>query len=203
MSASIATRIARATDHDVERMSTTMAEAFHDDPVVAWIVRDPGSRPARLRSVFASEVRSYLRLGETFRDEHHHGAALWAPPGERAVTEAQAEEQIGLLAEILQEDLDRALMVSEIMEQHHPDVPCYYLQWLGVSPGHQGRGIGSHLLRTVLRRCDATATPAYLEATSTGNRRLYERHGFRTVSELTIPGGPPMWPMWREPMTIS
>ena len=42
--------------------------------------------------------------------------------------------------------------------------------------------------------------PAYHEATTPRNRALYERHGYVTLGEFTLPdGGPPLWRMWREP----
>jgi hypothetical protein len=40
---------------------------------------------------------------------------------------------------------------------------------------------------------------AYLDATSQRNRRLYERHGFQAEEPFAPPGGPPLWPMWRQP----
>jgi hypothetical protein len=51
-----------------------------------------------------------------------------------------------------------------------------------------------------LERCDDEGIPAYLEATSAGNRDLYLRHGFEVIEEARWPGGgPPLWLMWREP----
>ena len=41
--------------------------------------------------------------------------------------------------------------------------------------------------------------PAYHEASSPRNRALYERHGYVTQGEFTLPDGPPLWPMWRDP----
>jgi hypothetical protein len=46
-------------------------------------------------------------------------------------------------------------------------------------------------------------TPAYLEATSEINKRLYLRHGFETIGEIRLPSGPSMWPMWREPRELD
>jgi hypothetical protein len=54
-------------------------------------------------------------------------------------------------------------------------------------------------MRPILDRADAEGMPAYLEATSPLNRRLYERHGFEVTQEFVLPKGPPMWAMWREP----
>lgn len=129
------------------------------------------------------------------------GAALWAPVGREPVPEGHAEALGQRLATALGDDADRAVELDALLEAHHPAQPCFYLQFVGVVPEHRGDGLGSRLLATVLQRCDATGAPAYLEATSEDNRRLYQRHGFATVGELTLPDGPALWPMWREPAT--
>jgi hypothetical protein len=51
----------------------------------------------------------------------------------------------------------------------------------------------------VLERCDREGARAYLDATSERNKRLYERHGFQAEDPFASPGGPPLWPMWRQP----
>jgi GNAT superfamily N-acetyltransferase len=66
-------------------------------------------------------------------------------------------------------------------------------------PGAQGHGLGGALLAHTLRLADAAGEPAYLEASSTRSRVLYERHGFEVTGELSVDGSPPMWPMWRAP----
>ena len=74
-----------------------------------------------------------------------------------------------------------------------------FLQFVGVESEHQGRGIGSGLMVPILERCDREGERAYLDATNPENKRLYERHGFRAEDEYAPEGGPPLWPMWREP----
>ncbi|MHB1891097.1 MAG: GNAT family N-acetyltransferase, partial [Acidimicrobiales bacterium] len=76
----------------------------------------------------------------------------------------------------------------------------WYLATLGTDPDRQGQGIGSSLLGEVLARCDAEATPAYLESSKERNVPFYARHGFEVTRELKAPGGgPTLWLMWREP----
>ncbi len=89
------------------------------------------------------------------------------------------------------------------MQAHHPPGPHWYLYYLATVPERQGTGIGSALLRPVLRRCDEEGSPAYLEATSQRNRVLYRRHGFVDRAEYVLPNGPTLYPMWREPQTST
>jgi GNAT superfamily N-acetyltransferase len=55
-------------------------------------------------------------------------------------------------------------------------------QWLEhfyLAPPHQGRGLGSAVLRTVLERTDAQGVAVGLDVLrGSAARRLYERHGF-------------------------
>jgi ribosomal protein S18 acetylase RimI-like enzyme len=63
----------------------------------------------------------------------------------------------------------------------------------------RAEGLGSALLAQVLARVDADGMPAYLESSSERNLAWYGRHGFEVTGEVAIPGGPRIWPMWREP----
>lgn len=194
-----AMEISQARPEDVAAISETLAGAFHDDPVFAWATPDPVKRRMRLPRFFALFAEMYLSHQESYLAGGGAGVALWAPPGATPIPEEEAHAFGERMVTLLEEDAERAAQIDALLEQHHPAAPCFYLQFMGVSPAHQGRGLGSGLLTTVLQRCDSTGTPAYLEATSLSNRRLYARHGFETVNELTLPQGPPLWPMWREP----
>lgn len=196
------TDIAPAVAADVPVLGEVLARAFQDDPVFAWIMPEATRRRACLPPMFAAFAEAYLPHGETYL-AGDGAAAMWAPAGSEPIGEEQLEAFGERMAAALGADAGRAWELNALLEQHHPAQPCFYLQFLGVVPDQQGRGIGSRLLRAVLRRCDATGTPAYLEATSVANRRLYRRHGFDTVGELTVAHGPPLWPMWRRPVTAS
>ena len=65
-----------------------------------------------------------------------------------------------------------------MLDEHHPPGSYWFLQFLGVVPERQGRGLGSALIAPVLQRCDREGVRTYLDATSAANKRLYERHGF-------------------------
>ena len=195
--------VTRAATADVPAVASVLARAFQHDPVFAWSIPDPDRRRARLPGVFTAFAELYLPHEETYLTADGAGAALWAPTGVDPFAGGPGEAFGERIAEILdEEEAQRCFTVGELFGEHHPAQPWMYLQLIGVEPDHQRRGLGSQLLSSVLARCDATGTPAYLEAGTVDNRRLYERHGFDTIDEITLPDdGPPVWLMWREPAT--
>lgn len=190
--------VRRSTYTDLTPMATVLAAAFHDDPVVSWLVPDEGRRRADLAAlmlVFAARVQPH---GENCVNETATGAALWLPPRATFTAEDDARFETALVAAAGQ-DVERAGQLTAVMEEAHPTDPHHYLMLLGVVPDQQGTGIGSALLRAVLDIADAAGEPAYLEATSPLNRALYERHGFEVTRELRCADCPPLWAMWRDP----
>lgn len=191
--------IRTASIHELARVALALARAFQDDPVFVWALPDPDRRREVLPGFFTVFAAAYQRHGHAYRTADGTGAALWVPPRIAPVDDDEADAFGAALEEALGVDAERTLMVSELLDENHPHDPVWYLNFMGVEPAGQGRGIGSALLDHVLEQADRNAEPAYLDATSTRNRRLYERHGFETTRELRLPDGPPMWPMWREP----
>lgn len=62
-----------------------------------------------------------------------------------------------------------------------------YLAVIATAPARQGQGLGSVLLRRM--QAMAGDRPIWLESSSMGSRRLYERHGFVVAEEVVIGRG--------------
>ena len=192
-------RLARVDEHDA--VASALADAFYDDPVMSWVSPDDSRRLDQLRRLFAFfGQRVWFRHELSFTTEGIVGAAVWMPPG---------AWHLGFLRELLLmpgmlrraglRDFPRLMRLLNLFESHHPHEPHHYLPVIGVTPGWQGKGLGTALLRPMLERCDEEGMPAYLEATSARNRTCYERNGFEATDELVLPDGPPAWTMWRRP----
>ncbi len=190
-----------ATAADAPRIAAALAAAFYDDPIASWLLRDGSRRMRQLERGFGLFLRRlYLPAGECLTTEHVAGGALWLPPGRWQASLAAQLRVLAGLAGISGRSFPRFLRYSRLLESKHPREDHYYLPYMGVEPGRQGRGIGTALLRPVLERCDSDRLPAYLEASSPRNRDLYKRHGFEVVEVVELEaGGPVHWLMWREP----
>ncbi len=193
-----------ATGDDVLGVARVLADAFHDDPLMSWIVPDEDARPGALTRMFVVGLRfHHLALGgvEVTEDAQGRiaGAAVWDPPGRWE--SSRAAELLSVPAELLA--LGRAArlagIVDDVLTAAHPTEPHWYLSEIGTGRWARGGGHGSALLRSRLDRCDAEGLPAYLESSKRGNLPYYERFGFAPTREIRIPDGPSLWAMWREP----
>ncbi|MCV7160994.1 GNAT family N-acetyltransferase [Mycolicibacterium brisbanense] len=162
---------------------------------------DDAQRRSSTAAFYARFVAACWPHGGVYAADQGLGAALWLPPGRQVVTAEEAQTFNEALLATAGGDAARARMTQlfQMIDEHHPADVCWYLAFMGVEPAAQRRGIGSRLLAAVLAKADREKLPAYLEASSPENRRLYERHGFQTVGELTIAGSPTIFPMWRLP----
>jgi GNAT superfamily N-acetyltransferase len=185
---------------DIPRLKAVLAEAFFEDPVLGWLMPNDTKRRARMRRFFAIELR-YLALprGQVWTTADLTGAALSLPPG---------AWRVPLRATLLEGGafggrLSRAARLGAAIEQRHPREPHHYIRDVGILPEMQGKGLGSALMRPTLERSDREGLPAYLEASSERSAALYERLGFRLISELRVGGSPPLRLMLRAPHTAQ
>jgi GNAT superfamily N-acetyltransferase len=190
-----------ANSDEMRPVADTLARAFHDDPVMAWLFGDrPAPRLRRLRRYFASEVRRHRREGGTvLTADGRPGAAFWEPPGHWQITWSAMVRATPMMVSTIGPRIPRALKGLSQLDRVHPRTPHWYLSVVGTDPDHRGKGVGAALLEPVLDRCDREGTGAYLESSKPENVPWYERFGFAVTGDLTLPDGPPLWLMWRDP----
>ncbi|MGA3254311.1 MAG: GNAT family N-acetyltransferase [Mycobacterium sp.] len=189
---------------DIRELSRTMARAFHDDPVMRWLLPEDKARTAQLARMFAVMTR------------HHHlagggvevacdgtvivAAALWDPPNRWRQTRREQLAMTPAFIRVFGLRSAKGQAVQEVMKRAHPEEPHWYLPAIGSDPMVRGKGFGQVLMESRLDRVDAEHAPAYLESTKHENIAYYQRFGFEVTGEIVLPeGGPTMWPMWRAP----
>ena len=179
-----------------ERAIATVVAAFSSDRLVRWIYPDAAQYLNAFPRVVEAFAGRAFEAGSAYSFADPVAVALWLGPGVESDGEAMGE----IMAETVSEDLMSDLGgFVEQMGTFHPHEPHWYLPLIGVDPAYQGRGLGSALMTHALAVSDRAGLPAYLEATSESNRRLYERHGFTVVGEIQNGASPTIWPMRREP----
>jgi ribosomal protein S18 acetylase RimI-like enzyme len=186
---------------ELPQVISALERAFFYDRIYRWTVPDDGQRRQSVHAFYSLFAEACWPHGAVYTTAAGSAAALWLPPGQQLVADEDAVSFGRSLVEATGDEASAARMaeVLGLLDEHHPSEPCWYLAFVGVDPSSQGEGIGSALLSVVLAQADIDSVPAYLDASCPESQRLYERHGFRTMRELTVSDCPPFYAMWREP----
>ena len=184
-----------ATADDEAAVFAVLTLAFSSDPASRWTW--PG--PKTFIEAFPRFAKAFG--GAAFAKGTAHrigwvGAALWLPPG--------AGPNEAAMDTLMEETADAATATDgpKLMQQmasHHPKEPHWYLPLIGIDPAHQGKGLGSALLKHATDICDRDGMLAYLESSNLANVPLYERHGFAALGRIQVGGSPVLTPMLRRP----
>ncbi|HEX2211978.1 MAG TPA: GNAT family N-acetyltransferase [Mycobacterium sp.] len=195
--------VAPAERRDVRGLAAVLARAFQVDPVMVWMLPDEAARARGLPRVFAAMTRHHFLKGggvEVARGDGIGAAALWDPPGRWKQSQLEQLMMMPSFIRAMGSQVRRGQRMADLMKEHHPEEPHWYLGVIGSDPSVRGKGFGNALMRSRLDRCDAEYAPAYLESSNPDNIGYYQRFGFEVTGEIKLPdGGPSMWPMWREP----
>ncbi|MEV8271838.1 GNAT family N-acetyltransferase [Microbacterium sp. NPDC077184] len=184
---------------DLDDAARVLARAFADDPALLAVVPAGPDRARRLTALF----RTTLAAGpfptgtvDLARDESGRilGVAAWEGPAARRGGILRRLAQLPQLLRALgPAALLRAARVSAIFAARRPREPHWYLAEIGVAPEARGLGIGRRLLTTHLAALDRMRQAAYLESSTSINRRLYTRLGFVELGAIDgLDGARPM-----------
>ncbi len=183
---------------DREPIAATLARAFHDDPVMLFMIPDAEARAAKLPRIFKLLLKMALPHGLCRVTQGYETATIWKPPGKWHLTlwdyVANGPEMLGIFGS----NVLNVIATMDRIEKVHPEKPHYYLQVIGTDPPRQGKGFASAIMRDQLARSDAEGMPCYLESSKDTNVPVYRSFGFEVTGEIKIPDGPTLWPMWRD-----
>jgi ribosomal protein S18 acetylase RimI-like enzyme len=196
----IGVQIVPAAAGDASLVAGLIATAFHDLDAARWQIPDDDQRRAILPAIFQEYVHHSIEHGNVEVSTDMTAAAVWTV--ETGAAKPHPEPATGRLAAALGPQAAEHVHVFDLALHEREPVGARFekLALLAVRPGCQRRGLGSALLAHHLADLDQRQIPAYLEASSKQSRELYRRFGFRDQGEpITLPRGPQLYPMWREP----
>ncbi|MGQ0826952.1 MAG: GNAT family N-acetyltransferase [Bacteroidota bacterium] len=166
-------------------MIDILCESFDTNKSVNYVVKQDKNRKKRIRKLMEYSFDLCYLFGDVYLSDDKKACALTMLPDKKKTTlktvmlDAKlAVSCVGLsrVGKILKRD-------SKIKSQYPKD-PIYYLWFIGVNTNEQGKGIGSALLKQLIKESDALKRPIYLETSVPENIRFYNKHGFNIYNEL-------------------
>ena len=192
------------TRQSYRQAAQVLGRAFVDDPVSEAVYKN-FSTDKRVRALtvdFFAEVNLCIRKGSPLQVNENGkvvAAAVIYPPREYPLS--ASDQWMLLLKSIFGNgfyDFRPWMKWLEEVEKAHPSEPHYYLEYLGVEPEQQGKGLGSTILQHLIHKADEECVGCYLENANPRNISFYQRFGFQVISEKEIIGIH-SWFMWRPP----
>ncbi len=184
----------KLTKRDIPAANQVLAAAFFDYPLLRWLYPNEKQRINMVEDFTSIALNVCYRYGEVYvSSPDFEGVAGWLPPGEAPFSFRQILLSVPLLKLVRfgMGGARRLQPFGDFIDRKHRELAPFlhwYLQILGVSPEHQGKGISRRLLSPMLERIDREGLPCFLETNVENNVHIYERFGFRLLSEDTVPG---------------
>jgi len=181
-----------------------LSDAFHDYPVMRWVVGDDGDVPARVRRLITLFVtRRVMRGGPmfgVFDGARLVGAAILTLP-----VEPDPPTELATLADETWRDLGegartRYQAYAEATAPFFAGVgPHHHLNMIGVRTAHAGQGWARPLLDAVHQLADADPASAGVSLTTERikNVKLYEYFGYGVIAERPVDEALTTWGLVR------
>ena len=191
---------------DLKLAAETLALAFMNDPLAKEIFKEETTRLASLREYFRFRINYGIKYGQVYATSNKiEGVAVWLPS-----ETAHVSFWRGFLSGGMR--LYNKLGISKVNEfdevNHYTtklrdaviEPPYLQLSPIGVIPKEQGKGLGTKLLKPMMKRLDEINLKCFLETQEERNLAYYERFGFEITKETRLPGlNLRNWVMIREP----
>lgn len=190
--------IQKARRRDIPGLAELLTQGFLDDPVLTEYVARSRDPERALERFFTTELEKfYIPRGvvDIVKDEGKlKGAALWVSP-DAPIRRRDSLKMMPGLVRALGRGLPRALRLDYHDSSAVPGFPHWYLYTVVVSASARGQGVGGALLDHGIARAGDSAI--YLESTTPGSQRLYERKGFVPLGVIPSPSPAPEVGMWK------
>lgn len=186
---------------DFPAMRRIVAEAFHADPMMAWIFPDEATRSDSVAAWLGLFVEGYVVGGrvDVIRTDELRGLAMWRMPGEE-IPFPQIPSISGLLAALIggrrAEEIGKGLTTIGDLT---PGQPFAYLHLLAVDVKHQRKGLGRAVVEPGLTAAARSGLGAHLETTNPSTIPFYRSIGFEVSGHHKLGfDGPEMWALWKD-----
>jgi len=180
------------TPADVEEAAQVIAQAFVDDPLIAFVLPIRATRLNTLLNFFrvygALSIQNQRGFGV---GDPLQGVAYWKLPSQDSLSISikSLGKFLPLLFTVYPIGHFRARAILnelDVLHNKYANEPHFYLDNLGVRPAARGQGLSSKLIRPFLEMADEQKVIAYTDTVTLANVPLYEHFGFQCVETSPV-----------------
>jgi ribosomal protein S18 acetylase RimI-like enzyme len=181
------------TKKDIKQAAISLGSAFEDDPLMTNLVGQGKGKKRRITAATETFIRYYFQDQTVYATSKDLEGVIIITQGNQqpfaflkiftngAVFSLFGVGLRGILSLVLLAPLD------SLKAAYNNQNPFIYIQMVGVSKDHQGKGFGKKLLNSVIQKSQELKVPIYLETETESNVRFYEKFGFKFLNKVQIP----------------
>ncbi|HSH64266.1 MAG TPA: GNAT family N-acetyltransferase [Bacteroidia bacterium] len=175
----------KANYSDKQLVLDILCKSFDSNKSVNYVVKQDENRQRRIRNLMDYSYEICSMFGQVYLSDDKKACALTLFPDKKKTSlksilldAKMAISCVGLnrVSKVLDRD-------SKI-KKSYPNDQILYLWFIGVNPGEQKKGIGSSLLKDIIKESAISKRPIYLETSMPENIRFYNKLGFNIYKEL-------------------
>jgi len=179
--------------NNAEPAIEVLVRAFRNYPLFRHYFPNETNREKILHYFLSAVVYSGIHYGEVYATSPNlEGIAVWIPSNNYPVTFWKLLRSVPLskIVGIGRHGGSKLRHFNDYIDSVHQRVAPFkhwFLQAIGITPGFQGKGFASMLLRPMLSKIDKEYLPCYLETIDEKNISMYEHYGFKIIDISNIP----------------
>ncbi|MEO6707594.1 MAG: GNAT family N-acetyltransferase [Ginsengibacter sp.] len=177
----------KATYQDKDRVVDILAESFDDNKSVNYIIKQDKKRNQRIRKLMAYSFDICYLYGEVYLTNDKSGCALILLPDKKKYNLKSFLLDIKLVVSCIGiSNIKKAMKRESKIKKLQPKELMYYLWFIGVDPNEQNKGIGTALIKEVIKEGRSNQRPIFLETSTLKNIPWYQKFGFEIYNELDL-----------------
>lgn len=177
------------TDTAKNKVIEILTSSFQDNKSTNYLIKQDSRRKKRFRKLIEYSIFYGEHFGEIFLAPDNSSCYILIDSEKKKTTFKSLFWDVRLVLSCIGVmNLKKVLKRESLIKAEHKINPHLHLWYIGVSPDHQGKGLGTSLMEQVKEIAKKMNKTVYLETSTERNFDFYKSVGFKeiaTVDELS------------------
>ncbi|RYX87852.1 GNAT family N-acetyltransferase [bacterium] len=175
----------KAERRDKKLIIEILTNSFEDNQSVNYIIKQGINRDRRIRELMSYSFEICYTFGAVYLSNNRKGCALVLYPDKKKFSLSSTWLDIKLVINAIGiTRAGKAMTRESVIKANYPKELIYYLWFLGVKNDDQNNGIGSELLKELIKDSQEQQRAIYLETSTLKNIPWYKKNDFTIYNEL-------------------
>jgi len=177
----------KANYDDKNLIVDILSESFKNNKSVNYMAKDGQNKFERIRYLMDYSFEVCYQFGEVYISDDRTAAALVLYPEKKKTNFSSILLDVKLILNCIGvSNIAKAVKRESSIKKIQPEIPMYYIWFIGVHPDYQGNGTGSQLMGELIKESVKQQKPIFLETSTLSNLPWYKKFGFEIYNELEL-----------------